>query len=127
MIIKAVLVEDRVVLLENQVQEIFDMLEQIARDADLLNGNIMRALKKLQPQRTAPTQQNAGLTWDPTKIKWTKDVGLKGEYERSDDVNSLDFKAMLKDLGEHQGKLNRDGRFYWTFQNGNVVGRTMPK
>jgi hypothetical protein len=124
------IIEDRVALLESQIQEIFDTLEQIARDADLLNVNIMRALKKLQPQRTAPTPQTpqtAGLTWNPDKIKWVKDIGFKGDYEKSDDVNSLDFKAMLKDLAEHQGKLNRDGRFYWTFKNGSVVGRTILK
>jgi len=66
-------------------------------------------------------------TWDPAKIKWAKEVGLKGEYEKSDDINSVDFKTMLKDLQEHQGKLNRDTQFYWAFQNGATVGRTLPK
>jgi len=71
-------------------------------------------------------QQRAWL-WDPAKSKWAREVGLKGEYEKSDDINSVDFKTMLKDLQEHQGKLNRDGQFYWTFQNGATVGRTLPK
>jgi len=114
--------EDRVALLEHNIAEFRDILEQIAKDHDLTNVNIMRALK---PQNRG--EKVAGLTWDPTKIKWTQDIGSKGPYEKSDDVNSLDFKAMLKDLAEHQGKLNRDGRFYWTFQNGSTVGRTLPK
>ena len=62
-------------------------------------------------------------SWDPSKIKWEKASGLKGEFERSEDINNPEFKKMLKDLGEHKGKLTRDGMFYWTFKNGSVVGR----
>ena len=72
-------------------------------------------------------QEKREWTWTPEKIKWIQDTGNKGPYERSEDINSLDFKAMLKDLGEHGGKLNRDGRFYWTFKNGSTVGRTLLK
>lgn len=117
--------ENRLALLENQVHEIVECLEQIARDADLMGVNVMRTLKGTQPQThsNAPRQW----TWNPDKIKWQQDTGFKGPYEKSDDVNSLDFKAMLKDLQEHRGKLNRDGRFYWTFKSGSTVGRTMPK
>jgi hypothetical protein len=61
--------------------------------------------------------------WDPSKTKWQQTQGPSGPYERSEDVNSLDFKTMLKDLAAHQGKLSRDGYFYWTFQNGSTVGR----
>ncbi len=62
-------------------------------------------------------------TWTPENIKWVQADGAAGTYERSDDVNSLDFKAMLKDLATHNGKLTRDGTFYWTFKNGITVGR----
>jgi hypothetical protein len=61
--------------------------------------------------------------YDANKIKWEKSTGSKGEYERSEDINNLDFKAMLKDIAAHQGKLSRDGYFYWTFNNGTTVGR----
>ena len=62
-------------------------------------------------------------SWDAEKIKWTTAQGTKGEYERSEDVDNLEFKKMLKDLAGHKGKLGRDGFFYWTFTNGAVVGR----
>ena len=62
-------------------------------------------------------------SWIPERIRWEKAQGSKGEYERSEDVNSLDFKNLLKDLAEHRGSLARDGFFYWTFQNGATVGR----
>jgi hypothetical protein len=66
-------------------------------------------------------------SWDPSKIKWIQEEGAKGPFEKSEDVNSLDFKEMLKDLAAHDGKLNRDGSFYWTFQNGATVGRKKRK
>lgn len=68
-------------------------------------------------------EQAAGLTWDPAKIKWTRAEGAKGPFERSEDVDSQDFKAMLKDLAAHGGRLQREGLFYWVFQNGSTVGR----
>ena len=61
--------------------------------------------------------------WDPNAIKWENAEGFKGEYERSEDVNNPEFKAMLKDLAQHGGKLTRNGMFYWVFKNGSTVGR----
>ena len=66
-------------------------------------------------------------TWSPDKVKWTKAEGASGLYERSEDVDSLDFKAMLKHLTAHKGKLHRDGLFYWLFRNGYTVGRKPQK
>ena len=65
--------------------------------------------------------------WDPAKIVWTQAEGSKGPYEKSDDINNRDFKAMLKDLGEHQGKLMRGDYFIWLFTNGSTVGRKKRK
>jgi len=66
-------------------------------------------------------------SWDSSKIEWTQAEGSKGAYERSEDVNNLQFKAMLKDLASHSGKMQRNGYFYWTFQNGSTVGRKRRK
>ena len=63
----------------------------------------------------APTEEGAW-SWDPSKIACSEAQGEKGSYERSEDISNPEFKAMLKDLGEHSGKLTRDGVFYWTFQ-----------
>lgn len=65
--------------------------------------------------------------WNPNAIKWEASDGSKGPYERSEDVNNLQFKAMLKEIAAHDGKLTRDGLFYWTFQNGHTVGRKKAK
>jgi hypothetical protein len=63
--------------------------------------------------------------WDPSKIKWVQAEGSKGSYERSEDVDSLDYKELLKDLEAHNGKLSRDGFFYWKFEKSAVVGRKL--
>lgn len=65
--------------------------------------------------------------WNPSKIKWEQAEGNAGPYERSEDVNNLDFKALVKDLADHKGKLSRDSLFYWLFQNGTTVGRKKRK
>ena len=62
-------------------------------------------------------------SWDPAKIKWTEEEGFKGKYEKSEDVNNLEFKAMLKDLQQHNGRMTREGYFYWVFTTGSTVGR----
>jgi len=61
--------------------------------------------------------------WNPDAIKWVDDSGPSGQYQRSEDVNNPEFKKMLSDLAEHNGKLTRDGVFYWVFRNGSTVGR----
>ena len=66
-------------------------------------------------------------TWHPEKIAWTQAEGAKGTYERSEDVNSIDFKALLTDLEAHNGKLTHNGFFYWVFRSGSIVGRKQRK
>lgn len=72
-------------------------------------------LKGVEPERE--------WNWNPEAIKWSEHEGFKGAYERSEDVNNLDFKHMVKDLADHNGKLTRQGCFYWLFKNGSTVGR----
>lgn len=62
-------------------------------------------------------------TWSMEKILWKEETGPKGIYFRSEDVNNLEFKSMLRDLQSHKGKMYRNGYFFWVFQNGTTVGR----
>jgi len=62
-------------------------------------------------------------SWDPDKIAWTKEQGAKGEFEKSEDYNNPEFKAMLKWLNEHGGNALRAGYLYWVYRNGATVGR----
>lgn len=69
-----------------------------------------------QPQ-TEPT------TYDTSKIKWEPKTGAKGPFEKTDDYNSLDYKALLRELQSHKGKMRKNGYFIWIFQNGSTIGR----
>jgi len=62
-------------------------------------------------------------SWDPAKIKWTRERNPRGEFEKSEDFSNPEFKAMLKWLNEHGGKAERGGYFYWVYRNGATVGR----
>jgi hypothetical protein len=88
---------------------------------DFLNG-VESNIVKMKAQIEKLTRARVW-TWNPDKIVWSKAEGSKGEYERSEDVNSLDFKNLLKDLADHKGSLIRDGMFYWTFPKNAIVGR----
>lgn len=70
---------------------------------------------------TFEAEQTVG--WDPQKIPWEPAEGAKGPYERSDDIGSSDFKCLQRNLSANQGKLSRDGYYYWTFQDGATIGR----
>jgi len=72
----------------------------------------------VQPQEQVPVSK-----YDMNKIKWTLAEGASGPYERSEDVDSLVFKELLKDLEAHNGKLSRDGYFVWKFAKSPIVGR----
>jgi hypothetical protein len=67
-------------------------------------------------------------SWNPDKIPWTKTEGFKGAYERypmegQKPEATSDYKCMLEHLKEHQGRLSRDGFFYWVFSDQVTVGR----
>jgi hypothetical protein len=67
--------------------------------------------------------ESKGSKWNPEGMKWVDVQGGNGPYQKSEDVDSSDFKEMLKDLAAHKGKLYRNGLFYWTFPTGATVGR----
>ncbi len=99
--------------------EIF--LEDFCDFLDGLEASVIRM--KQQIAKLVGVEEKSKFSWNPDKIKWEKAQGSKGEFERSEDVNNPEFKALLKDLANHNGKLTRNGWFYWTFKNGSTVGR----
>jgi hypothetical protein len=62
-------------------------------------------------------------SWDMAKLSWEPAMGSAGPYERCEDDGGLEFKAMLKDIVAHSGKLSKEGYFFWAFSNGLTVGR----
>jgi hypothetical protein len=100
-------------------------LKILAEDlTDFLNGLEASCVKlRKQIEKLLGSEVKPKWDWNPDVIKWEKAEGWKGDYEKSEDVNNPEFKAMLKDLAEHDGKLTREGLFYWVFKNGSTVGR----
>jgi len=90
------------------------VLEAFTNFLNAVDAGIQAALQRIKAVKVG---------WDPDEIKWEKAEGSKGSYERSEDVNNPEFKAMLKDLASHGGRLTKDGYFYWVFKNGTTVGR----
>jgi hypothetical protein len=64
-------------------------------------------------------------TWDDAKIRWSQEEGAKGPFQKSQDVDSIDFKNLVKDLNAHQGSLYRDGCFFWLYKSGSTVGKKL--
>jgi len=65
-----------------------------------------------------------GLTWDPSKIKWADKTGANGPFQIAElEPNNPDFQAMTQDLRAHNGKLSKEGFFYWFFPGAETVGR----
>ncbi|MEM3153525.1 MAG: hypothetical protein QW629_02285 [Candidatus Bathyarchaeia archaeon] len=103
-------------------QEDFEIfLEDFCDFLDGLEASVIRM--KQQIAKLVGVEEKSKFSWNPDKIKWEKAQGSKGEFERSEDINNPEFKIMLKDLANHNGKLTRNGWFYWTFKNGSTVGR----
>ncbi len=107
--------------LEIEIQDEHDLEIAKASVEGLIDG-------WLTSQDNGPLPQHGNVeTWNPQAIKWVETEGSKGPYQRSEDVNNLEFKALLKDLASHNGKLTRDGWFFWAFQNGHIIGRKKRK
>jgi hypothetical protein len=108
-------------------EAIYEILETEFYDAffnmlDAFEAGITGFKQQLGAKKGVALQK---FSWDPDKIKWEQAEGRNGPYERSEDVNNPEFKALLKELARHGGRLTRNGWFYWTFKNGSTVGRKL--
>jgi len=100
------------------LSEEIDFYEALAKVRDNLHGAAM-ALDELVQKKSKVVLKE----YDLEKIKWDKAEGEKGPYEKTDDANSSEYKALRDDLAKHDGKMNIGGKFYWVFKNGTTIGR----
>lgn len=88
-------------------------------------------LKKDVAALAGKKESSTPKTYDPEKIAWLSTTGSNGPYEKaSADKTSQppDFVALLEDLKVHNGKLQRQGMFYWLFERGPpAIGRKPSK
>jgi len=93
---------------------------------DYLNGQEAMLVKlRMQIEKLTGSKAKGSpkLTFDASKIAWQKKTGEKGEFELSEDFNSLDHKALLTVLAKAGGCITSEGWFYWVFKNGGSIGR----
>jgi len=94
--------EEAIKRLKEQIAKLVGVYEEIKKEK--AEGQDVKADVKAEVKRV--------WSWNPDKISWAKAQGAKGLFEKSEDVNNPEFKAMLRDLANHNGKLMRDGYFY---------------
>jgi len=111
-----------------------EQVKQIAREAfwELVDNELLPLLKDFVGARLvvsgsqkepAGTLQKEAPSWSPLRIPWKTAEGEKGPYERAEDPENPEFRALVKDLQDHKKGLTRDGLFYWLFTDGKIVGR----
>ena len=98
-----------------------ELYEALARIRDYHNA-IGDVLDKLIQTKT----KIATKEYDTEKIHWVERTGTKGPYQFADPKTEgakPDFKALLADLKEHNGKFRHKGMFYWVFNDAASIGR----
>ena len=103
---------------ELEIQDEHDIEIAKASVEGLIDGWLTSSELTAQTHPQTPSQ-----AYDMAKIEWESKVGQKGPFEKTDDYNSPDYKALLRDLQRHTGKMRKDGFFMWIFQNGSTIGR----
>lgn len=101
------------------VEQRLDLAEARINIINIGLNSILTEMARLdnaaEEQKTAPV--------DLDKIIWSEAEGPKGKFEKSEDINNPEFKALVKTLAEHDKKMTIDGFFVWLFENGSTVGR----
>lgn len=56
-------------------------------------------------------------------IKWIQTEGKNGLYDKAEPNDSLEYQDLLKEIKDHNGKMIKEGFFYWIFSDGLTIGR----
>ena len=52
-------------------------------------------------------------TYDPDRVQWVETKGTSGPYQKATEQDNADYRALLKDLMGHDGKMTLASAFYW--------------
>jgi hypothetical protein len=95
---------------------------------ELAKGSIEALLDAwLKGESISPPLPEKPPKYDMAKIPWEQAQGSSGPYEKSSSVDNLDFKALLKDVQAHGGKMSVGDYFVWAFRNGSTLGKKKRK
>lgn len=116
--------ESRVEKAEEAILKVEVLIDTVSAGQGLIYAALEGAglMKDSEPVQPA--------AWNPKNIKWVQAEGSKGPYQRYPDQDQKaeatdDYKSLLADLKRHNGRMMRDGYFYWIFQDGATIGRKL--
>jgi hypothetical protein len=84
-------------------------------------------LNSLGNQAAQAARQGKKLEWTFANITWVESQGSKGTYMKATKQESPDYTSMIIDLKAQNGKLTKQGEFYWLFSDNETVGRKPAK
>lgn len=99
----------------NLETEIYEFIARLRDACDQISAEADKLLKSVGKRVTKE--------YDAEKVAWTKAEGSKGSYERAETQENPDYKALLADLKDHNGRMQIKGNFYWLFQDDKTIGR----
>ena len=60
--------------------------------------------------------------YDLKKIKTVQAEGPSGPYKKANNQDGNDYRLLIEDLKNHDGKITKDGLFCWLFNDKSTVG-----
>ncbi len=116
--------------MHHDMEEVLEILSELLNGLEYAVQNARAQLAALVKENVIPEAEKAVdkrvWGWNPDAVKWAEATGPSGEYQLAtleNNHDNRDFREMLRDLEEHDGRLSREGWFYWRFQQKTSVGR----
>ena len=83
-------------------------------------------------ERKRPTEKKDIPAYNPENLEWNIATGAKGEFQAypergKEPEKTADYTNLLDDIKQHNGKLFKNGQFYWLFENQITIGRKKSK
>jgi len=103
--------------------------EILGKLRDWLQGTeeLRHLIDEYLSKKVETSEQAEKHAWDTTKLKWTERQGKKGPYLLTEKSELPDYKALLQDLENHNGKMTVKNEFFWIFPDGQAIGRKPSK
>ena len=108
----------------DEIDEILALLRDWFQSSDPIREKIAAYLSKKVETLDHP---ETAKVWNVSGIGWNEASGTKGSYLKATKQTGQDYTNMLADLKGHDGKLTKNGEFYWLFSDNETVGRKPSK
>jgi len=106
-----------------------EILDAVHAQGYLLN-HLLEVVEDIQRQLSGkPKEPAPPQTLPPAKEQqkktspWQQQEGKKGIFELRTDVDTNEYLTLRDEILKENGKLAKEGFFYWIMQNQNGIGR----